>query len=114
MKAVLFDYQLKERNPRDKRKNESSQGQDSTEANYRCQFENRRPERGKSASGDEASSLERTCPRDQLTPTAVSTCTFLRNSAASSGITVLMNIPEPRSNPAVRVSRGITLIYQWK
>ena len=50
----------------------------------------------------------------QLTPTAVSTFTFRRNSAASSGITVLMNMPEPSSNPAVRVSRGITLMYQWK
>ena len=48
------------------------------------------------------------------TATAVSTFTFRRKSAASSGITELMNIPEPSSNPAVRVSRGITLMYQWK
>src|ERR1035437_6041377 len=40
------------------------------------------------------------------------TATFRRNSAASSGRTVLMNIPEPNSKLATRVSRGITLTYQ--
>ena len=35
-----------------------------------------------------------------------------RNYAASYGRTVLMNIPEPNSKPATRVSRGITLTYQ--
>ena len=42
----------------------------------------------------------------------LSTSTLRRNSAAASGSTVLMNIPEPSSNPATRVSRGITLRYQ--
>src|SRR5262249_42205284 len=48
------------------------------------------------------------------TPTAVSTCTLRRNSAAASCRTVLMNIPDPSSKPATRVKRGITLRYQWK
>lgn len=42
-----------------------------------------------------------------------STFTFRKNSAAASGSTVLMNIPEPNSNPATRVSRGMMLTYQW-
>src|SRR5208282_5085262 len=48
------------------------------------------------------------------TPAVVSVPTLRRNSAAASGSTVLMNIPDPSSNPATRVSRGITLTYQWK
>src|SRR6266700_5049079 len=54
----------------------------------------------------------RYCPAP--TPATFSTDTFRKNSAAASGSTVLMNIPEPNSNPATRVSRGITLTYQWK
>src|SRR5215467_4161205 len=45
---------------------------------------------------------------------AFSTTTFRRNSAAASGNTELRNMPDPNSNPATRVSRGITLTYQWK
>ena len=50
------------------------------------------------------------CPAP--TPAAFSTDTFRKNSAAASGRTVLINIPDPNSNPATRVSRGITLTYQ--
>jgi hypothetical protein len=50
------------------------------------------------------------CPAP--TPATFSTTTFRKNSAASSGRTVLMNIPDPNSNPATRVNRGITLTYQ--
>ena len=45
-------------------------------------------------------------------PATFSTATFRRNSAAASGRTVLINIPDPNSNPATRVNRGITLTYQ--
>ena len=45
-------------------------------------------------------------------PATFSTATFRKYSAAASGRTVLMNIPDPSSNPATRVSRGITLTYQ--
>ncbi len=41
------------------------------------------------------------------------TFTLRRNSAAASGSMVLMNMPEPSSKPATRVSRGMTLRYQW-
>ena len=50
------------------------------------------------------------CPAQA--PATFSTETLRRNSAAASGSTVLMNIPDPSSNPATRVSRGITLTYQ--
>ena len=39
-------------------------------------------------------------------PTTFSTATLRKNSAAASGKTVLINIPDPN-----RVSRGITLTY---
>jgi len=45
-------------------------------------------------------------------PATFSNVTFRKNSAAASGSTELMNIPDPSSNPAVRVNRGITLTYQ--
>jgi proline iminopeptidase len=45
-------------------------------------------------------------------PATLSTAIFRKNSAAASGGTVLMNIPDPNSNPATRVNRGITLTYQ--
>ena len=45
-------------------------------------------------------------------PATFSTATFRKYSAAASGKTELMNIPDPSSNPATRVSRGITLTYQ--
>jgi hypothetical protein len=43
---------------------------------------------------------------------ASSPSTWRRNSAAASGSTTLINIPEPSSNPATRVSRGMMLTYQ--
>jgi hypothetical protein len=45
-------------------------------------------------------------------PATFSTATFRKYSAAASGKTELMNIPDPNSNPATRVRRGITLTYQ--
>jgi len=45
-------------------------------------------------------------------PATLSTAILRRYSAAASGSTVLMNIPDPSSNPATRVRRGITLTYQ--
>jgi hypothetical protein len=36
-----------------------------------------------------------------------------RKLAFSSGRETLMNMPEPISKPASRVSRGMTLTYQW-
>src|SRR6202035_2706820 len=53
-------------------------------------------------------------PTLQLAPAAISTLTFRKNSAAASGNTVLMNIPDPSSKPATRVRRGMMLTYQWK
>ncbi len=44
----------------------------------------------------------------------VQTRIFLKKSAFSSGIEVLMYMPDPSSKPAVWVRRGTMLIYQWK